>query len=459
MKGFVLTPQTVVDLMVDKLFVSKPPTRTSSLLDPGCGTGEFIDGVVRWCGRHSAPVPSIVGIESNPAHVEAAKERFSRLPEVEIRNEDFLRPRTERFDYIIGNPPYVPITDLTAEERTAYRRDYEAANGRFDLYLLFYEQALSLLSPNGRMVFVTPEKFLYVATASPLRRLIARLRIEELHFLDEETFGELVTYPLVSVVSHRLPALQTDVLRRDGSRISIFPVSDGSSWLPAIMGSTHKRSVHTLADVATRISCGVATGADSVFVVNNTQIKAELREFAHPTIAGRQLRPDEMPEPSHSMLIPYDATGALLPEDRLGPLRAYLTERQRRAKLLARTCVRRKPWYAFHENPPMRDLLQPKILCKDIGANPFFVVDHGHALIPRHSVYYIVPNEHNRLEELADYLNSSHARRWLLDHCQRAAKGFLRLQSHVLKRLPLPASLTPLDREANYAEVTQARRA
>ena len=82
----------------------------------------------------------------------------------------------------------------------------------------------------------------------------------------------------------------------------------------------------------------------------------------------------------------------------------------------------------------------PKILCKDIGAAPFFAVDREGSILPRHSVYYIVPADADHLDALASFLNSSFAQQWLRDHCQRAANGFIRLQSHVLKRLPVPGS-------------------
>jgi hypothetical protein len=77
------------------------------------------------------------------------------------------------------------------------RKRYTTAVGRFDLYLLYFERALSLLHPSGRLVFITPEKFLYVETAAPLRRLLASHGIDEIRMVDENTFPNLTTYPTI----------------------------------------------------------------------------------------------------------------------------------------------------------------------------------------------------------------------------------------------------------------------
>ena len=215
-KGFVPTPATTVDLMVEKLFRNRPPTADSTVLDPGCGEGEFIDGVIRWCSVRGLPTPSIVGIEADAARARTAKARFAGLAHVRILHQDFLSAIELRFDYAIGNPPYVPITGLSVAEREVYRRHYSTASGRFDLYLLFFEQALQLLKPGGTLVFITPEKFVYVDTARPLRELLLRNRLEELHFLSEDTFGELITYPLVTTVTAVASARATRVKLRAG---------------------------------------------------------------------------------------------------------------------------------------------------------------------------------------------------------------------------------------------------
>jgi SAM-dependent methyltransferase len=441
LKGFVPTPAPLVDHMVDKLFRAAPPTASSTLLDPGCGAGAFVEGVIRWCTRARAPIPWIMALDSDPERLRQARQALPHVDRVKLLQADFLAPRREQFDYIIGNPPYVAITGLDPDERSRYRRQYLTAVGRFDLYVLFFEQALRLLKPDGRLVFVTPEKFLYVQSASPLRQQLAAAGVEEIELIDEGAFAGLVTYPAITTVSGRKPGQTVRVITRDGSARQVPLRGTGASWLPDVNGVPHADSAHSLTDAFLRISCGVATGADGIFVMRNENVPPALREFAHPTISGREISVGESPCPRHQMLIPYNLDGELLAEGELGPLHTYLAHPERKARLSERTCVARKPWYAFHETPPLGEILRPKILCKDIGARPWFGVDEEGSIVPRHSVYYLVPKDPGMIHGLCDYLNSPSVSDYLVANCQRAANGFLRLQSHVLKRVPLPEDL------------------
>ncbi len=198
MTGFVTTPAPIVDEMIALLFRGSPPSGESQVLDPGCGTGALIEGIIRWCGANGRPVPSIVGIESEPGRAASARETFGHQSKVVIRNRDFLKDRPGSFDFIVCNPPYVPITGLSEREKSAYRRSFATAVERFDLYLLFFEQALNCLKVCGRLVFITPEKYIYVATAAPLRRLLTQRDVEEIRMIDESGFPNLVTYPTIS---------------------------------------------------------------------------------------------------------------------------------------------------------------------------------------------------------------------------------------------------------------------
>ncbi len=458
MKGFVPTPDIIVDLMVAKLFRQQSPEPRSEILDAGCGTGAFIEGIIRWCERHQRVIPKITGIESDPRRASDSKRKFANQPSVKILPRDFLAPHEAAYDYVVGNPPYIPITGLSENEKSKYRRRYATAKDRFDLYLLFFEQALRCLRPNGRLVFITPEKFLYVKTAVPLRRMLAETRIEEIHLVSEGTFGSLVTYPTITTVVNVSGPSPTRVIFRDGRTRMVSLQNNSSSWMPILNGASHKEAPHTLADICLRISCGVATGADAVYVTKATDLNPNLKPFAYPTIAGRQIAPQGASlRVDEVMLLPYTSRGDLLPEGELGNLRTYLKHPQRREKLLKRTCASRKPWYAFHESPPLPEILRPKILCKDITAKPFFVVDEEGRLVPRHSVYYIVPKDPSIIRNLVNYLNSPATGRWLKSHCQRVANGFLRLQSHVLKRIPIPEEVLPASPPSPVASVQSGR--
>jgi hypothetical protein len=288
------------------------------------------------------------------------------------------------------------------------------------------------------MVFITPEKYLYVEAARPLRALLSRFHVEEIRLLKEDTFPDLVTYPTITALRHTLSGT-TKVVRRDARVTTIRLPCDERSWLPAIEGSDAEMPMARLADVCIRISCGVATGADAVFVHAAHGLDPALRRFAHPTIAGRQLPPSRGDLPRETfMLVPYDLDGRLLPWRDMGALGHYLRRDEIRRTLSGRTCARRKLWYAFHETPALREILRPKILCKDICERPQFWIDRSGQFVPRHSVYYLVPKYPAALDIIADYLNSPAANRWLSQNCQRASKAFLRLQSRVLQRMPLP---------------------
>jgi adenine-specific DNA-methyltransferase len=442
MKGYVETPADIVALMVNKLFKRKRPSRNSRILDPGCGTGAFIDGVIRWCHEHKVALPRIVGIELDPRHVHKAISRFRAHSSISIQCRDFLIPDEAKYDYVIGNPPYVPITELTEQEKSNYRALYETATGRFDLYLLFFERALQSLKAGGRLVFVTPEKFLYVETAKTLRQLLSARQVKEIQMLSEDVFGQLVTYPTITTVDNKPSSSKTFLMLRDGRRTRVEFPTDGSSWLPYVNTKQSTQDKYKLEDICVRISCGVATGADSIFVKDTEELDSELRRFAYPTLAGRELTAttDRLVS-KHSMLVPYSRNGKLIQLDDLGALRDYLSRQEVRDRLEKRTCVSHKPWYAFHENLPLPDILRPKILCKDITTLPHFWIDLDGIIVPRHSLYYIVPRDSSRIEEIASYLNSETAKRWLESHCQHAANGYIRIQSHVLKKLPISVHL------------------
>ena len=439
MKGHVPTPSALADHMATKLFDDNPPTAEDRILYPGCGKGPFIGAVDRYLTAHDLPIPDGVGIELDPEHLEDARESHGEK-NVELIEQDFLAADTNlgTFDYIIGNPPYVPIEGLTEAEKEDYKARFDTAIGRFDLYVLFFEQALRLLESDGRLCFITPEKFEYTETTAPLREILASHHVEEIEHVDEDSFGDLVTYPTVTTVRNTDPG-PTRINTRDGETREVTLPDDGSSWAAVVRGGAPNLETGvTLGEVCTRISCGVATGADHVFVVDEEEIPDDLTDWTFPTTSGKQLRLNDGPESRQVFICPYDEHGTLTPEDELGAFGEWAS--LHRERLEDRSCYKKgkRPWYGWHENPPMEDILQPKLLCKDVTEEPHFWADETGEVVPRHSVYYLIPKEDVELAALQEYLNSGQVQAWLEANCQRAANSFLRLQSTVLKQLPVP---------------------
>lgn len=468
MRGFVPTQQSTVDQMVEMLFKENSPKATDRVLDPGCGPGAFIEGILRWCERHNVEVPQIVGIELDMQRAEDARQKFLGVPQVEILTGDFLFDDIKGlFDFIIGNPPYVSILALKEEEKRRFRMRYHCAVGRFDLYMLFFERAISLGRSGATLVFVTPEKFTYVQAGSEVRKLLASHHITDIALLHEDEFPGRTTYPAISKLRLSLEGGFTQIRTRNGDSYPAMLPKSGETWRHLFSNDETLEVIGSLrlGDICDRISCGIATGADGVFVKEIKDLPKSLEMHAWPTISGRQLQSSTSRlETSSVMLIPYSRESRLKCLEEIGELGDYLKQPDIKSKLAMRSCTQRKPWHAFHDAPQMSDLLRPKILCKDISDNPMFWIDAEGLVVPRHSVYYIIPKHPSQIYRIAGYLNSDPVKAWIVANAQRAANGFVRIQSSVLKRLPvspdLVRSLTvETDRDAKPRHVMQLMRA
>jgi len=303
-----------------------------------------------------------------------------------------------------------------------------------------------MLKEDGRLVFVTPEKFTYVESAKSLRKILTKKDIREIEFIPENSFPNKITYPVITTIENCPRKGSTRILYRDRNAKMVKLSLDGKSWLPIMYEGFEINSESKLKEVCIRISCGVATGKDEIFIIPDDELNEELGPYAHPTIAGRDLEYDtETFQTNSSILIPYDRDGNLLDFKKLGALGDYLTKPEIKSRLEQRTCVNRekapKPWYAFHETPPMKDILKEKLVCKDITSKPDFWIDREGCVVPRHSVYYLIPKNPEKIDNIFEYLQSVEVKGWLFSHCQRAHNGFIRLQSKILQELPIPKKI------------------
>ena len=116
------------------------------------------------------------------------------------------------FDLVLANPPYVrqeKIEGFTVAGRPVLRkadlrRDYRTYTGTADLFVYFYERAVTLLKPGGALSFITSNKWFRAGYGAPLRRwLPERARILRLVDFGDAPVFEAIAYPTILVATRR----------------------------------------------------------------------------------------------------------------------------------------------------------------------------------------------------------------------------------------------------------------
>ena len=169
--GQVFTPQHIVADMLS-LVRSMKHTQNPRFLEPSCGNGAF------WQNLPSNKVG--IEIDSNalqkiPCHTEAiaevSKNSLANKRDIspthraqygnQILNIDFFSyPVSEKFDTIIGNPPYVRYQDILVSTKSLLKPFSAIFDMRTNLYLFFIYKCVLHLKERGELIFITPRDFL-----------------------------------------------------------------------------------------------------------------------------------------------------------------------------------------------------------------------------------------------------------------------------------------------------------
>jgi methylase of polypeptide subunit release factors len=227
--GQVYTPDFIVCKILDDVGYNSPMILGKTIIDPACGDGRFLIEIVKRIIKFSPEkelknnLEKVYGWDIDKTAIEYCLANLNDL--VKNKNIDihwnvtvansikkhekqdlFAINDSQKFDFIVGNPPYIRIQHLDLEQRTYIQNNYEfCKSGSTDIYIAFYELCINLLSVNGICGLITPNTYLFTETARPLRQYFASNKnlVQIANYGDIQLFDNATTYSVITIFNNK----------------------------------------------------------------------------------------------------------------------------------------------------------------------------------------------------------------------------------------------------------------
>lgn len=513
--GEVFTRRWVVDLILDLAgYTAEKDLAALRAVEPSCGGGAFLGPIVERLaaslelhGRGlDEAVDALRAYDLLQRNVERSQvlvtkvlvsrghgaEEAARFAEKVVSRDDYLLRSRERqtTDFVLGNPPYLRLEDIPAARTAAYRDACPTMGGRADIYVGFIEAGLTSLKPGGVLGFIVADRWMHNAYGARLRQFVTSgFSVDvTIQMHDVDAFDEQVSaYPAISILrrgkqgksvvadttkrfgpseaSELLAwskASQRRAIKNDRFEVDTVPHwFEGRSLWPSGSPST-MRLMEELSDrfhpiedrsTNTRISIGVATGADQIYVTKDKNVVEPERML--PLSMAADTNSGTLVWSGHYLVNPWEGDHIVELED-WPRLAAYFEAHA--AALKKRNVVSRSGprWYRTIDKVTASLTDRPKLLFPDMRMTSRPVYDPG-GLYPHHNLYYVVSDTWD-LKVLGGLLFSRVAEATVEAYCVKMRGGTLRFQAQYLRqiRVPRPQDISP-DLAAALAEAFELR--
>ena len=423
--GVVYTPRWIADLILDE--VGFTGAEKGTIVDPSCGEGAFLipvaERIIR-AGKRGVRARlenSVFGFDLDESALRVCAEKLTALAEhngvsgvqwnlrkADCLNRKAVQSQFGRFQFVVGNPPYVRVQNLGAERRAAAQRSWRlCGSGSTDLYIAFFELGFSLLQEGGALGYITPNTWLKTRAGAALREFIRGNKALKalIDFGHHQVFEEATTYALITVLEKGANREAFSLRQGDaqGNLRDLGEVApehlDSENWMLAperdLRRLREMRKGRVPLSAVARIHVGLTTLADSCYIFRAPEFDGEVALLRHP-VSGKQfpiergiLRPivkasvlkraDE--EQNRFIIFPYrreDGRHRLMGEEELAarfPLaRKYFVSV--RPMLDARDKGRpvAGAWHAFGRTQGLDTSFGEKILTSPMNLRPNFIV-------------------------------------------------------------------------------------
>ena len=303
------------------------------------------------------------------AQAGATEDLAARLAETWVRHGDFLLSGVDlwsegedlRADVVVGNPPYIRYDELPESVAAQYRQTWSTMRGRGDIYVGFIERSLGILKPGGKIGFICADRWMRNQYGAQLRKLItSRYAVEHIWTMhDVDAFETQVSaYPAITVLSNNLQAeacvadttfdfgpsgafALAEATREAHFDAVLWCRREGPSASALVRGRrplAHRLSrearpdrapqrqipVRCMTRTRTKVSIGVATGADKVYVTKDPNAAEADRML--PLAMRRDLMSGTFEWQGNYLVNPWADDGSLVALNDYPRMAAYLSQ-------------------------------------------------------------------------------------------------------------------------------------
>ena len=382
--GQVMTPDTIVNHMIDILNLTQKEINTSLFLDNSCGDGAFITGLL----NRGIPKEHIFAIDID---ADIIKKVQNILPSNNVILGSAFK-QTEwfgKFDYVIGNPPYVRIHNLMPETKQEIEQ-YSYCFGMYDLYYAFYEIGQKFLKPTGSLLYISPLSFIQNTSGKKMREDIEKNNLlwyfEDL--TKEQLFDGFSTYTGIVGLSKVKTSIQ-------------IPWSNTREKIGLSYESLQN---------------GIATLADRIFIKDNFNDLEDT--FVHPIIKAGTQEWKECIVPPHTE------------EELKSAPKTYAYMLANKERLENRSITGNTKWFEFGRSQGLANMNKEKlVISTTITPDKIPYVRVGPEVFV-YSGLYATADDLNKLEA---ELNSPELLEYLIENGKPMRGGYYQITSTMLK--------------------------
>ena len=286
--GQYFTPKSIREILLSKL----PKKDNAYILDPACGSGEFLLSCEKYFKN-----PNLNGFEIDKNLVSIASKlvKNSNIKNIDALNID-ANDSKNKYDYVIGNPPYFEIR-LNEKFKAKH---FEIIKGRVNIFSLFIKIGLEALKDEGYLAYVVPPSMNNGAYFSKLREyIIKNASLEYLHIIDGADNFHSANQKVMLIILKKTNSKKSNKYIFEKNGITIF-MEDKK-----FLNNAYKNTV-SLKEIGFGVKTGSIVWNEHKEKLTNDKNNSTLLIWASNIIDGKIIIPNAKNKPQYIKNIPKD---------------------------------------------------------------------------------------------------------------------------------------------------------